>query len=126
MILIDRFNITNSNLPYFVAKIQDILEHNPEKHIQGSIFEKEQKRTNDQNSRLWDIYTSIGNYIKKTKDNVHELMSFKYLSEEKEICGEKVITIKSTTDLTIKEMSDYQEKICAWAANLGWLYERDF
>ena len=87
------------------------------------IKERSSDRSIEQNARLWDLYTSVGDYFGYTAQEVHELMGFKFLLEEKIINREKITKIKSTTKLSVKEMADYQTKIEAWASNLGWSYE---
>jgi len=117
------FNITKQNLPVLIAKLQDLLEYHPEINWQVLIKERSSDRSVEQNSRLWDLYTSVGNYLGYTADEIHDLMGYKFLLIEKYIGREKVTKVLSTTKLSVKHMSEYQEKIEAWASNLGWSYE---
>ena len=117
------FNITEQNLPYLVVKLKDLLEKEPNKNWQVLIKQRNSDRSVEQNARLWDLYTSIGDYLGYSPQEVHELMGFKFLLEEKNIGREKITRIKSTTKLSVKEMAEYQSKIEAWASNLGWSYD---
>lgn len=84
------------------------------------IKEKEDKRTLEQNSRLWKLYTSIGDYLGYTKDEVHDLMGFKFLRYQREIAGEIIEDIESTTKLDTEKMAWYQQQIEFWASQMGW------
>lgn len=88
-----------------------------------TITEKKSKRSLEQNSRLWDLYTSIANYLGEDKDHIHQLMGYKFLRYQAEIRGETVELIKSTTKLNTKDMAEYQDSIERWAINLGWYWE---
>lgn len=112
------FNISRSNLPVLVAKLNDLVEQ--EGNWQVLIKERNSDRSLEQNARLWELYTSVGNYLGYTSQEVHELMGYKFLLIEKNIGREKITRIQSTTKLNVKDMQAYQEKIEAWASNLGW------
>jgi hypothetical protein len=49
-------------------------------------------------------------------------MGFKFLLIEKNVGREKITKVQSTTKLSVKDMAAYQEKIEAWASNLGWSF----
>jgi hypothetical protein len=112
------FNITKSNLPVLVARLNDLVEQ--EGNWQVIIKEKESDRSLEQNARLWELYTSVGNYLGYTAQDVHDLMGYKFLLIEKNVGREKITKVQSTTKLSVKDMAAYQEKIEAWASNLGW------
>jgi hypothetical protein len=112
------FNITRSNLPVLVQKLNDLVEQ--EGNWQVLIKERNSDRSVEQNARLWDLYTSVGNYLGYTAQEVHELMGYKFLLTEKNIGREKITRIVSTTKLSVKEMNEYQQKIEAYCSNLGW------
>jgi hypothetical protein len=114
------FNITKSNLPVLVARLNDLVEQ--EGNWQVVIKEKESDRSLEQNSRLWELYTSVGNYLGYTASDVHDLMGYKFLLIEKNVGREKITKVQSTTKLSVKDMAAYQEKIEAWASNLGWSF----
>ena len=112
------FNITKSNLPVLVARLNDLVEQ--EGNWQVVIKEKESDRSLEQNARLWELYTSVGNYLGYTSQDVHDLMGYKFLLIEKNVGREKITKVQSTTKLSVKDMAAYQEKIEAFASNLGW------
>jgi len=123
MLKIKPFNITKSNLPALIAKLQDLLEFQPDTNWQVLIKERSNDRSIEQNSRLWDLYTSVGDYLGYSADEVHDLMGYKFLLIEKWVGRDKITKVQSTTKLTVKEMGEYQEKIEAFASNLGWSWE---
>ena len=114
------FIITPTNREYFVQKVMAL---DPTKQWEGVLRERKSKRTIDQNKRLWDLYTAIGDYIGEDKDKVHELMGYKFLRYQDEIAGQTVELIKSTTKLNTKEMTIYMESIERWGASLGFIWE---
>ena len=117
------FNITESNLPVLVVRLKDLLEKEPDKNWQILIKQRNSDRSIEQNARLWDLYTSIGDYLGYTAQEMHELMGFKFLLEEKNIGRERITRVKSTTKLSVKEMGEYMTKVEAWASQMGWSYD---
>jgi hypothetical protein len=114
------FNISKTNIPMLVAKLNDLIENEPDKNYQVIIKERNSDRSIEQNSRLWQLYSSVGNYLGYTAEEMHDLMGYKFLLIEKNIGRELVTKVQSTTKLSVKDMGEYQEKIEAWASNLGW------
>lgn len=123
MLQIKPFNIVKSNLPVLVARLNDLLDSDDPDNWQVIIKKRADSRSVEQNARLWSLYTSIGNYLGYTAEEVHQLMGYKFLLIEKYVGREKITLVRSTTKLNVKEMAEYQEKIEAWAANMGWSYE---
>jgi hypothetical protein len=117
------FNLTKSNLPALTAKLQDLMDFQSDKQWQVVIQERNSDRSLEQNARLWDLYTSIGNHLGYTPDEMHDLMGYKFLLVVKYVGLDKITKIRSTTDLSVKEMADYQMKIESWASNLGWSWD---
>jgi len=126
MISIKPFNISHTNLPVLVAKLQDLITEHPDKNWQVLIKERQSARSVEQNARLWSLYTSIGSYLGYTEEEMHQLLGYKFLLEEKWIGRDKITRVKSTTKLSVKDMAEYQDKICAWAGNLGWSDDSGF
>lgn len=114
------FNITKSNLPVLVARLNDLVEQ--EGNWQVIIKERNSDRSMEQNARLWELYTSVGDYLGYTAQDIHDLMGYKFLLIEKNVGREKITKVQSTTKLSVKDMAAYQEKIEAWASNLGWSF----
>jgi len=112
------FNITKSNLPVLVARLNDLVEQG--NNWQVIVKEKDSDRSLEQNARLWELYTSVGDYLGYTAQDVHDLMGYKFLLIEKNVGREKITKVQSTTKLSVKDMAAYQEKVEAFASNLGW------
>ncbi len=108
------------NLEYFNERISQL-----DPMIRWSITVKPFKstRSNEQNSRLWQLYTELGKHIGHTPDEVHELCGYKFLRELKTINGVSVEVIKSTTKLNTKDMAEYQDAVEHWASGIGWFFD---
>ncbi len=77
-------------------------------------------RSLDQNDYYWRLVTELADYFGlKSKDEMHEVLSYKLLSEEKQIKNLKVMTINSTTKLNVKEFNEYLEKVKEFARGYG-------
>lgn len=123
MLVIKPFNLVKSNLAVLIARLNDLLDSDDPDNWQVIIKKRADSRSVEQNARLWSLYTSIGNYLGYTAEEIHQLMGFKFLLIEKYVGRDKITLVRSTTKLNVKEMGEYQEKIEAWAANMGWSYE---
>lgn len=123
MLQIRPFNLVKSNLAVLIARLNDLLDSDDPDNWQVLIKKRADSRSVEQNARLWSLYTSIGNYLGYTAEEIHQLMGFKFLLIEKYVGRDKITLVRSTTKLNVKEMAEYQEKIEAWAANMGWSYE---
>lgn len=109
--------LTQQNLENLIAWLRKL---DFTKHWEVIIREKKPKRSLEQNSRLWDLYRSIGSHLGYSADDMHLLMGYKFLRDEKIINDTPVTLVKSTTSLSPQEMSEYQTMIEAWAASMGW------
>jgi hypothetical protein len=49
-------------------------------------------------------------------------MGYKFLRSQKVVNGEVVDVIKSTTKLNTKDMTEYQDAIVRWAADIGFVW----
>lgn len=113
---------SKTNLPYLMERLNKLGDDIIEYEIR--VAKRKSKRTLEQNARLWALYRSIGDFIGVTDDDMHEYMGNKFLKYVRTINGEDVVSIESTTKLDTKKMTEYQEKIEAWAATeLGWSWE---
>lgn len=117
------FNLSDTNLPVLVIKLQELIKNYPDDNWQVLIKKRQSARSVEQNSRLWELYTSIGNYLGYTAEEIHMLMGYKFLLEERYVGKDKITRVKSTTKLSVKDMNEYQMKIEAWASNMGWSWE---
>ena len=109
--------MSQQNLNAFVEKLKSL---DWTKRWRVTVVEFKENRSHEQNLRLWELYTSIGNHLGIEKDKIHELMGFKFLRYQTEIAGMPVELIKSTTKLTTSEMTEYQQQIEVWGQTMGW------
>lgn len=104
----------------YLIKRMDTLD--PNTRWQVNVVEYKSKRSVEQNSRLWQLYNDLGQYIGHSPDEVHQLMGFKFLRYQTVVNGETIEAIKSTTKLNTQEMTDYQDAIVRWAAEIGFIW----
>lgn len=109
--------MTKENLENLITKLKEL---DFSKRWRVTIVEAKANRSLEQNERLWELYTSVGNHLGIEKDKIHELMGYKFLRYQTEIAGTPVELIKSSTKLTTSEMSEYQHQIEIWAQTMGW------
>jgi ketopantoate hydroxymethyltransferase len=121
--MIKDFHLAPNNISHLIAKIQ-ALDCISTQWV-CNVRPRKTKRTLDQNSRLWKLYTALGNHIGLTPDEVHQLMGYKFLRYQKEVNGEVQEFVKSTTKLTTAEMSSYQEAIERLGAEWGFIFMED-
>jgi hypothetical protein len=111
-----KWSLNQANLNAFVEKLKNL---DWSKRWYVTVSDKS-NRSLEQNLRLWELYTSIGNHLGIEKDKIHELMGYKFLRYQTEIAGMPIEVVKSTTKLTTTEMSEYQHQIEIWAQTMGW------
>jgi len=115
-----KWSLTKNNLENLITKLR-LLDWT--KSWRVTVVEAKANRSLEQNERLWELYTSVGNHLGLDKQQVHELMSWRLLRSQSEIAGFPVELIKSTTKLTTAEMTDYQQQIELWANTMGWSWD---
>ena len=109
--------LTEQNMPYLFEKIKGL-----DKSVKWEVIIQEhiKDRSLQQNSRLWVLYESIGNYLGYTKDEMHDYFGNKFLKYQTVINGEVVERIESTTKLKADRMAWYQQQIEFVASQMGW------
>ena len=112
-----KWSLTQANLPNLIEKLKNL---DWTKHWRVTVTDTKLNRSLEQNLRLWELYTSIGNHLGIEKDKIHELMGYKFLRYQTEIAGNPVELIKSTTKLTSSEMAKFQNFVEIWAQGYGW------
>ena len=112
-----KWSLNQANLNAFVEKLKSL---DWSKRWRVTVVEAKANRSLEQNERLWELYTSVGNHLGIEKDKIHELMGYKFLRYQTEIAGTPLELIKSSTKLTVSEMSEYQHQIEIWAQTMGW------
>lgn len=92
----------------------------PKLKIQVTVGDYKRNRSLEQNDRLWAMYKIIGDELGYTKDEIHSLMRYKFLGmDKKEVAGEIIEELPSTTKLKVGDMIDYQDDIERWANGMG-------
>ena len=115
-----KWSLTKDNLENLITKLKEL---DFSKRWRVTVTDAKLNRSLEQNERLWELYTSIGQHLGIEKDKIHELMGYKFLRYQTEIAGMPVELIKSTTKLTTSEMTEYQQQIEVWAQTMGWGWE---
>ena len=111
------FKLNKNNLDGLVSKLKEL-----DQDTLWSVTVKPYKstRTLDQNDYYWRLVAELADYFGlKSKDEMHEVLLYKLLSEEKQIKNLKVMTINSTTKLNVKQMNDYIERVKDFARGYG-------
>lgn len=111
------FTLDKNNLDSLVTKLKQ-LDKNQMWTIKVSPYKS--TRSLDQNEYYWRLVTELADYFGlKSKDEMHEVLLYKLLSEEKQIKNLKVMTIGSTTKLNVKQFNEYLEKVKDFARGYG-------
>ena len=111
------FTLNKNNLNGLIIKLKEL-----DQNVLWSVTVKPYKstRTLDQNEYYWKLVTDLADYFGlKSKDEMHEVLLYKLLSEEKQIKNLKVMTIGSTTKLNVKEFNQYLDKVKDFAKEYG-------
>ena len=111
------FKLNKNNLDGLVSKLKEL-----DQNVLWSVTVKPYKstRTLNQNDYYWRLVAELADYFGlKSKDEMHEVLIYKLLSEEKQIKNLKVMTINSTTKLNVKQMNDYIKKVQDFARGYG-------
>ena len=121
-----------------VLKItRNLLEINGKQEVTIKNFKRD--RSAEQNSLLWKWQTEIANELGNTKEEIHEIYKEKFLigifvrddeeyasmatairavedGHQRQSIRRKVIALTSTTDCSVKQMSEYLDNIKLHAA----------
>jgi len=112
-----KWSLTKDNLPMLYEKLKALdFTH----RWRVTVTDAKLNRSIEQNERLWELYTSIGNHLGIEKDKIHELMGYKFLRYQTEVAGMPIELIKSSTKLTTSEMTEYQQQIEVFGQTMGW------
>ena len=112
-----KFTLGKNNLDGLISKLKEL-----DQEQLWSVTVKPYKsiRSLDQNDYYWNLVAELANYFGlKSKTEMHEVLLYKLLSEEKQIKNLKVMTIGSTTKLNVKEFNEYLEKVKDFARGYG-------
>jgi len=116
-----RFIIRPENRETVSNSIREYLEMlNIDKPQEIIVREYKKNRSANQNSLLWKWYGCISQELGYNKDEIHDLMRYKFLGmRAKEVAGQRIEYLPSTTKLKVGEMAEYMEAISRFAAELG-------
>ena len=112
-----KFTLGKNNLDGLISKLKEL-----DQEQLWSVTVKPYKsiRSLDQNDYYWNLVAELANYFGlKSKTEMHEVLLYKLLSEEKQIKNLKVMTIGSTTKLNVKEFNEYLEQVKDFARGYG-------
>ena len=117
-----KFNLTQTNLPLLISKLKEL---NFKKIWKVTISESKSLRSLSQNDRYWIMLKELGDYLGYSDIELHDLLKWKYLSTQKEIAGQLITVIKSTSSLTTDEFSEYNANIERFANEFGFKFPYD-
>lgn len=111
-----------TELPQIIAQWLMALSNDS---LPYEIIAKPYKRNRsiESNDFYWTLLTHISTETGYSKDDLHDMMRYKFLGmQKKEVAGIVIEYLPSTTKLKVSEMADYLTQIEVWAAQLGiWL-----
>lgn len=93
----------------FVSTITD------DTYVTVDIRINEDPRTNRQNKLWWAWMKIIGRELGYTKNEIHDILKYKFLLREEIIEGETQQYVKSTSTLTKKEFNKLTSDVHFWA-----------
>jgi len=111
-----KFHLTRANLPSLITKLKE-LDFNKIWKVQ--VTERKHIRNLSQNDKYWAILECLSDHLGYTKDEIHELLKYKYLKYSKEIAGQPVVVVPSTSDLDTGEFAEYIENVLSFAQQFG-------
>ena len=111
------FTLDKNNLDSLVTKLKQL---DKDKTWTVKVSPYKSTRSLEQNEYYWSLVTELADYFGlKSKNEMHEVLLYKLLSEEKQIKNLKVMTIGSTTKLNVKQFNEYLEKVKDFAREYG-------
>jgi hypothetical protein len=117
-----RWNLTKLNLPILIDKLKTL---DLSKNWRVNISEQKHLRSLSQNDRYWLMLKELGSYLGYTDIELHDLLKYKFLAEQKEIAGQPVVVIKSTSSLNTEEFSEYNRNVERFAHEYGFKFDND-
>ena len=116
-----RFIIRPETKPQMTTTVTGYLQLlNITEPIEVVIKPYKRNRSQEQNRLYWKWVDIIGKELGYEKDEMHDILVFKFLGMvEKEIDGKKFEQLAETKKLKVGEMSDYLNSIERWVGELG-------
>lgn len=99
-------------------KIANELKEFEGKRVEVRIQKLKSKRSDQQNRYWWAIVTILSHELGYTKDELHEILKFKFLKRSKadEKTGEIFEYLGSTATLNKTEFADMTSELIRWSA----------
>jgi len=111
------FTLNKNNLDGLVGKLKELDQ---DKLWSVTVKPYKSTRSLDANAYYWNLVAELADYFGlKSKDEMHEVLLYKLLSEEKQIKNLKVMTIGSTTKLNASDFNKYLEAVKDFARGYG-------
>tara|TARA_R110000822_G_scaffold17838_1_gene59553 strand:+ start:450 stop:815 length:366 start_codon:yes stop_codon:yes gene_type:complete len=111
------FTLNKNNLDGLVSKLKELDQ---DKLWSVTVKPYKTTRSLDANAYYWNLVAELADYFGlKSKDEMHEVLLYKLLSEEKQIKNLKVMTIGSTTKLNASDFNKYLEAVKDFARGYG-------
>lgn len=104
------------NLPILITKLKE-LDFTKVWKVQ--VTERKPIRNLSQNDLYWTLLEGLSDHLGYTKDELHELMKYKYLKYAKEIAGQPVVVVPSTSDLDTAQFAELIENVLRFANEYG-------
>lgn len=100
------------------AQFLNDLNHFKNKKVHITIDLLKSKRSEQQNKYWWAVVTILSKEIGYTKNELHEILKFKFLKRSKivESTGEALEYIESTTKLNKSDFADMTSELIRWSA----------
>ena len=103
-----------------VEGIQSTLKAFEGKRIELTIDKVKSTRSNQQNRYYWSgVVGILSTELGYSKDEIHDLLKYKFLKRTVIIGDSEETIMKSTTELTKSEFMDFIADIQLWAAELN-------
>lgn len=109
-------------MPILIDKLKTL---DLSKNWRVNISEHKHLRSLSQNDRYWLMLKELGSYLGYTDIELHDLLKYKFLAEQKEIAGQPVVVIKSTSSLNTEEFSEYNRNVERFAHEFGFKFNHD-
>ena len=86
------------------------------KDVVIKIIERNNKRTNDQNSLFWNWIKILSDYTGYTKEEMKEMVCYKFLKRERvDNKGYTETYLQGTSTLSKKEFNEFMNEVSMWS-----------
>lgn len=114
--------MTRENLSLLVSKLKEL---DFSKVYKVTVSERKHIRNLSQNDKYWALLEMLSDYLGYTKKELHELLKWKYLKYAKEVAGQPIVVVPSTSDLDTGQFADYISDVIRFANEYGCTFPDD-